>query len=258
MTIAERLSALFDMTERVVVVTGGTRGIGRAMAEGYVEAGAKVVVVGRDPEWCAKAEAELRSLGGDALGISADVSRIDDYQLIIEQTLDRFGALDVLVNNAGIGPMHDIESLDLEVWNQTFDLNVWGAVFLLNKAMPHLKKSPHACVLNILSSAGFGRAPLHSTYASTKAALFAYTRSAAAGLAGYGIRVNALAPGTFATDLHLSGPESKRQLARSLTLLDRAAEPREIVGPALLLTCDAGSFITGQVVMVDGGLVIAR
>src|SRR5437870_5781560 len=112
----EKLTALFDMSGRVVVVTGGTRGIGRAMAEGYVEAGAKVVVVGRDGDSCKKAEEALCGLGGEALAISADVSQLEDHRRIVEHTVARFGALDVLVNNAAIGPMHDAESLELEVW----------------------------------------------------------------------------------------------------------------------------------------------
>jgi NAD(P)-dependent dehydrogenase (short-subunit alcohol dehydrogenase family) len=249
---------LFDMSGRVVVITGGTRGLGRALAEGYVMAGARVVVVSRTSEACRDTEEHLRSQGGDAIGIPADVGRLEDLAPIVEQTVAAFGALDVLVNNAGTGPRHTVGKYRYDDWQQVFAVNAVGPVFLMQEALPYLKQSDHAAVLNVLSSGAFLTSEQFPIYGASKAALFAHTRSAAAELAQYGIRVNGIAPGPFATEILGRQSQRVQDFAASLTLQKRIADPSEVVGAALLLTSDAGSFITGQVLMVDGGVVTAR
>jgi NAD(P)-dependent dehydrogenase (short-subunit alcohol dehydrogenase family) len=249
---------LFDMSGRVVVITGGTRGIGRALAEGYVMAGASVAVVSRTSEACRETEEHLRSQGGNAIGIAANVGQLEDLAPIVERTMTTFGALDVLVNNAGIGPRHKVGEYHYDEWQQVFAVNTVGPVFLLQEALPYLKRSDHAAVLNILSSGAFLTSEQFPIYGASKAALFAHTRSAAAELAQYGIRVNGIAPGPFATEILSTQTQRVRDFAASLTLQKRIADPSEAVGAALLLTSDAGSFITGQVLMVDGGVVVAR
>ena len=250
------LRDLFDMTGRVVVVTGGTRGIGRALAQGYACAGAKVAVVSRNESDCQETERHLRDFGGDAIGFAADMGRLEDVALIVDRTVGEFGGIDVLVNNAGTNGRQPVGSFTVEEWQRIFDVNVKGPVFLLQEALPHLKKSRHGGVLNILSIAGFLNSQKSPVYGSSKAALFAHTRAAAAELAQYGIRVNGLVPGPFDTEL-IRGV-SDPQVAGGVTMLKRVGHPDEAVGPALMLTSDAGSFVTGQVLFVDGGSAVAR
>jgi len=251
-----RLQGLFDMEGRVVVITGGTRGIGRALAEGFVCAGAKVVVVGRNAVSCEETEEHLRVLGGEALAISADVALLGDIAAIVVKTVRAFGGIDVVVNNAGVGPKQRVGHYTAHDWQHVFDVNVRGPVFLIQEALPHLKRSGHGAVLNILSVAAFLDSRFFPIYGSSKAALFAHTRAAAAEFAQFGIRVNGIAPGPFDTDL--SRTQTDMTLLAKTNLMKRVADPDEAVGAALLLTSDAGSFITGQVLMVDGGLVVAR
>jgi NAD(P)-dependent dehydrogenase (short-subunit alcohol dehydrogenase family) len=255
---SQRFRELFDMTGRVVIVTGGTRGIGRALAEGYVHAGATVVVASRNAEACKETEEHLRSMGGEALGVPADMSDLDDVARIVESTHDQFHRLDVVVNNAGMGGQHTVGTFSPEEWERMFHTNVRGPVFLMHAALPYLKQSRHAAILNILSAAAFLNSRLFPLYGPSKAALFGHTRASAAELAQYRIRVNAIAPGPFATDILLSEPPEIQEYTARTTLVGRIADTDEMIGPALLLTSDAGSFITGQVLMVDGGMVVAR
>jgi NAD(P)-dependent dehydrogenase (short-subunit alcohol dehydrogenase family) len=251
------LRDLFDMTGRVALVTGATRGIGLALAEGYVCAGAKVAVVSRDERACTETANHLRDLGGDAIGIAADLGRLADLTDAVTRTVDELGALDVLVNNAGTSGTQLVGSITVEEWQRIFDVNVKGPVFLAQEALPHLKRTGRGAVLNVISIAAFLNSRQHPVYGSSKAALFAHTRAAAAELAQYAIRVNGLVPGPFDTALLRSQPGDPQSVGQA-TMLNRVADPDEAVGPALLLTSDAGSFVTGQVLFVDGGYVVAR
>ena len=251
----QKLQGLFDMTDRVVIVTGGTRGIGRALAEGYVSAGAKVVVASRKAEACKEAENHLRGLGGDAIGVPTHMGDLDDLGELVRRTVSEFGGVDVVVNNAATALAQPIGEYTPDAWQKSFDVNLRGPVFLTQEALPHLKKSTHAAVLNVLSGAAFMFSSFVSLYAAGKAALLAQTRSAAAELAPFGIRVNALAPGTVDTDMVRANSEEKQEVMAEIMLMKRMAHPDEMVGPALLLTSDAGSFITGQVLLADGGMV---
>jgi len=250
----KKLERLFDMTGRVVIVTGGTRGIGRALAEGYVAAGAKVVVASRKADACRATEEHLRALGGDALGVPTHVGDLDALRALVARTLDAFGRLDVVVNNAATALALPIGRFTPEAWSKSNDVNLRGPVFLVQEALPALKES-RGNVLNVLSGAAFMFSASVSLYAGAKAALLAYTRSMAAELAPFGIRVNALAPGTTDTDMVRANSPAQVDVMTSIQLMKRMAEPDEMVGPALLLTSDAGSFVTGQALCVDGGMV---
>jgi NAD(P)-dependent dehydrogenase (short-subunit alcohol dehydrogenase family) len=250
----DRLRSLFDMSGRVVIVTGGTRGIGRALAEGYVAAGAKVVVASRKPEACKETEQHLQAMGGAALGVPTHLADLDALRMLVQKTVDAFGAVDVIVNNAANALALPLGEYTPEAWSKSLDVNLRGPVFLVQEALPWLKKS-RGNVLNVLSGAAFMFSASVSLYAGAKAALLAYTRSMAAEFAPYGIRVNALAPGTTDTDMVRANTPQQIDVMTSIQLLKRMAEPDEMVGPALLLTSDAGSFITGQSLCVDGGMV---
>jgi NAD(P)-dependent dehydrogenase (short-subunit alcohol dehydrogenase family) len=251
---AEMLRQLFDMTGRVVVVTGGTRGIGRAMAEGYVAAGAKVVVASRKADACRDTEEHLRAMGGEALGVPTHMGDLDDLAALVQRTVDTFGGIDVVVNNAATGLAQPIGHYTPEAWAKSMDVNLRGPVFLVQEALPHLELSAHAAVLNVISVGAFLFAATTSIYSMAKAALLEGTRAMAADFAPRGIRINALAPGSVDTDMvRATGPDGWDRMENA-SLMKRIAEADELVGPALLLTSDAGSFITGQVLLVDGGM----
>jgi NAD(P)-dependent dehydrogenase (short-subunit alcohol dehydrogenase family) len=250
----ERLRTLFDLSGRVALVTGGTRGIGRAIAEGFVAAGARVVVASRKPEACAETERHLSAQGGEALGVAAHLGELAALRPLVERTIERFGRLDILVNNAANALAQPLGSYTPEAWEKSYAVNLRGPVFLAQEALPYLEQSPCAAVVNVVSAGAFLFAPFQAMYAAGKAALASFTRSMAADFAPRGIRVNALAPGTVDTDMvRNNAPEVQRALAAA-SLQKRAAHPDEMVGPALFLASDASSFMTGQVLIVDGGL----
>lgn len=248
------LDRLFDLTGRVAVVTGGTRGIGRSIATGLSAAGASVVVASRKADACAETEAALRDSGGEALGVPTHLGDLDALDALVDRTVDRFGGIDIVVNNAATALAQSIGDITPEAWQKVYDVNLRGPVFLVQAALPHLKASGHAAVLNVISVGAFLYSAHTSMYAGAKAALMSYTRSMAAELAPFGIRANALAPGTVDTDMvRANDPETRERMAQA-NLLRRAAHPDELIGPALLLVSDAGSFVTGQALLVDGGL----
>ncbi len=250
----EQLRRLFDLTCRVALVTGGTRGIGRAIAEGFVAAGAKVVVASRKPEACAETERQLAELGGEALGVPTHLGELAALRPLVERSVERFGRLDIVVNNAANALAQPLGRYTPEAWEKFYAVNLRGPVFLVQEALPHLQKSPCAAVVTVISAGAFLFAPGQSMYAAAKAALLSFTRSMAADFAPRGIRVNALAPGTVDTDMVRNNPPEVQRAMAAASLQKRAAHPDEMVGPALFLASDASSFVTGQVLIADGGL----
>jgi NAD(P)-dependent dehydrogenase (short-subunit alcohol dehydrogenase family) len=250
-----KLLSLFDMSGRVVIVTGGTRGIGRALAEGYVAAGAKVVVASRKPEACKETEQHLQAMGGEALGVPTRLDDLEGLRRLVDATVGAFGGVDVVVNNAANALAQPMGEYTPEAWSKSLDVNLRGPVFLVQEALPHLKESAHAAVLNVISGAAFLFSSTVSLYAIGKSGLLAATRAMAAEFAPHGIRVNALSPGTVDTDMVRKNPPEAQAEMTKIQLMPRMAHPDEMVGPALLLTSDAGSFVTGQVLLADGGMV---
>jgi NAD(P)-dependent dehydrogenase (short-subunit alcohol dehydrogenase family) len=250
----QKLQRLHDLTGRVAVVTGGTRGIGLAIAEGFLAAGAAVVVASRKSDACAAVEARLRAMGGTAIGIATHMGDPDAAAALVDRTVDQLGGLDIVVNNAANALTLPLGALTLDAWDKSLGTNLRGPVFLVERALPHLEASPHAAVLNVISAGAFLFSPDTAMYAAAKAGLMAMTRSMAAAFAPKGIRVNALAPGTVDTDMVRANPPERVESMSNASFMRRAAHPDEMVGPALLLCSDAGSFITGQVVIADGGL----
>ena len=251
----EQLIRRFELTDRVVVVTGGTRGIGLALAEGYVAAGAKVVIASRKADACAEAQRHLEALGGDALGVPTHLGDLDALDALVAATVDRYGRLDVLVNNAANALTQPVGQFTVDAYTKSFDVNVRGPVFLSQAALPHLIASGHGAILNIVSAGAYLFSGDVSMYSAGKAAMVSFTKSFAAALAPQGVRVNAMAPGPVDTDMVRNNPPEFVDILARSTLLGRVADPDEMVGTALLLTSDAGSYLTGQVIGVDGGLV---
>jgi NAD(P)-dependent dehydrogenase (short-subunit alcohol dehydrogenase family) len=249
----ETFERLFDMTGRTVIVTGGTRGIGLALAEGFVLAGAGVVVASRKPDACEQAGEHLRGLGGQAIGVPTHLGNIDDLAALVQRTVDAFGGIDVVVNNAANALAQPLGEMTPEAWAKSYEVNLRGPVFLVQHALPYLKESAAAAVLNMVSVGAFNFAPATSIYASAKATLVSVTRSMAAEFAPLGIRVNALAPGPVDTDMMRNNPQEAIDHMTGATLMKRLARPDEMVGAALLLASDAGSYMTGQVIIADGG-----
>ena len=249
------LEQLFRLDGRVAIVTGGSRGLGRAIALAYALAGAKVVIASRKSDACADVAAAIEAQGGEALAVPTHLGELAALDALVEATVERFGAIDVVVNNAANALAQPFGAMTADAFDKSIAVNLRGPVFLIQAALPHLAKSEHASVINVSSAGAFlFSAGLHM-YAAGKAGLLAYTRALAADLGARGIRVNAIAPGTFDTDMVRNNPpEVQAGMARA-SILGRAARPDEIVGLALYLASDASSFVTGATMGIDGGMV---
>jgi NAD(P)-dependent dehydrogenase (short-subunit alcohol dehydrogenase family) len=246
---------LFDLSGRTAIVTGGTRGIGLALAEGLACAGANVVVASRKPEACEKAVERLRELGAEAIGVPTHLGEVEGVQALVAQTVERFGGVDIVINNAANALAQPLAVMQKAAVDKSFAVNVQGPLFLVQAALPYLRESEHAAVLNFASIGAFGFSGGLAMYSAGKAALLSFTRSMAAEFAADGIRVNAIAPGAVDTDMVRNNPQEVVDAMAAAPLLRRLGEPDELVGPALLLCSDAGSFITGQTFVIDGGTV---
>jgi NAD(P)-dependent dehydrogenase (short-subunit alcohol dehydrogenase family) len=259
--MTEQVLARFDLDDRVAIVTGGSRGLGRAIALGFAAAGARVVVSSRSADACEQVVAEITDAGGTAVAVPAHVGRPDQIDALVEGTVSAFGGIDVVVNNAANPLAFPVDSTTPEAFDASYRVNVRGPLLLAAAALPYLTTSAaagrsRASVLNMITVGAFAGAEYLGLYASGKAALWNLTRTMAKEWAPLGVRVNAIAPGPFDTDMMaatLAIPEFHQQIVDS-TLLKRVAEPDELVGAALLLTSDAGSYMTGSCIVVDGGL----
>lgn len=258
MTYPESPAAQFSLAGRVAIITGGTRGIGLALAHGFSAQGARVVVASRKADACTAAAAAIQEAGGEALGVPTHLGDLDNLEHLVMATLEEFGGIDIVVNNAANALAMPLDSVTVEAFDKSLDVNVKGPVFLVQRCLTHLVESGHGSVINVLSSGAFTASPGKALYAASKSAMLSFTRSMAAEFAPVGVRVNALAPGTTDTDMtRNTGEEAFQSMARS-NPMQRAAAPSEMVGAALLLASDAGSYMTGECISVDGGLIPAR
>jgi NAD(P)-dependent dehydrogenase (short-subunit alcohol dehydrogenase family) len=252
----DQLLGTFDMTGRVAIVTGGSRGIGRAVVGGLAAMGARVVVASRKADACDAAAAEINASGGTAIAVPTHVGDLDQLAALVDATVAAFGGVDVVVNNAANALAQPLGAMTPEAWQKSFDANLRGPVFLVQQALPHLRASAHAAVVNVITAGVFTRASYVSMYVAAKSAMLTMTRAMAAEFVADGIRVNALAPGTVATDMVRNAPEEMQQSMVDAQLMPRMADPAEMVPATLFLVSDASSFMTGQVLVVDGGLTV--
>jgi NAD(P)-dependent dehydrogenase (short-subunit alcohol dehydrogenase family) len=243
-----------DASGKVVVVTGGSKGLGRAMALGFGEAGADVVVASRKLESCEAVAEEVRILGRRALPARCHVGEWDQCQALVDATIAEFGRIDVLVNNAGIAPVPpSLLDVTPELFDKVIAVNLKGPLRLTALAAEHMPTG--GAVINVSSKASLQPSPFTVIYAAAKAGLNALTRASAEEFGPRGIRVNAIVCGTFHTDsLHASLPseELQKQMASGIAL-GRIASADEIVGTALYLASDASSYLTGELIVLDGG-----
>ncbi len=250
----EDLQGLFALDGRVAIVTGGSRGLGRAIALAYAAAGAKVVVTSRKAEPCRAVAAEIEAAGGEALALSTHMGELDQLEALVAATVDRFGGVDIVVNNAANPLAQPIGGITPDAWQKGHDVNLRGPLFLVQYALPHLTRSPHASVIQVITAGVYTSGAGFAIYISAKAALQSLTRSMAAEFVARGIRVNAIAPGTFDTQMVRANPPEVVEGMRRASPMGRIAAPEEIVGAALYLAADASSYVTGTTLVVDGGL----
>ena len=251
------IDAAFDLTDRVAVVTGASRGIGRAVAIGLAQAGASVVAAARTTEAIAATVDQIHDDGGTGLPVTADVTDRDSVRRLFEQTADEFGGVDVLVNNAGVNPENALgkpETIEIEGFDQTVAVNLRGALLCAMEGADFLAESDSGSLINIASVGGLVALPRQHPYVASKHGLVGITKSMAIDWAP-SIRVNSIAPGYVETEFIEEALESEsiRESLLRQTPLDRFAEPAEIAGPAVFLASDAGSYVTGTCVSVDGG-----
>ena len=247
---------LFDLTGRTAIVTGGSTGLGRQMAEGLAEMGANVVLCARRKERCEHAAAELAALGVKTLALGCDVRIADDIQKVVETTAATFGKIDILINNAGASWGAPVEEMRLEHWNKVIETNLTGT-FLFSQAVgKFMIPQRRGKIINISSVAGMRGAPPEFQaigYHASKGGVITFTKDLACKWAKHNINVNAIAPGWFPTNMSDVVIERNREALRQRIPLGRFGGDFDLKGAAVFLASAASDFVTGHVLAVDGG-----
>lgn len=245
------------LSERVAVVTGGGRGFGAAIGRELASGGARVVVADLDVEAAEATASELRRLGPEAVAVRTDVSAVADAGDLIVRTLERFGRLDVLVNNAGICPLATIEEVTEELFDRVVAVNLKGVFFVSQAAVPVFKEQRSGKIVNVASVGGKtgGMMPV-APYSATKAGVISLTKSFASYLAPYGVAVNAVAPGPATTDLTRDWPADRMAALAQAIPFKRLARPEEIAAVVGFLASERCTYMTGEIVDVNGGLLM--
>jgi NAD(P)-dependent dehydrogenase (short-subunit alcohol dehydrogenase family) len=251
---------LFDFSGKVVIVTGSTKGIGRAMVEGLAKAGASVVVSSRKQELCDQVAMEIAATtDAEVLGLACHVGEWDAIPGFVEGVLSRFGRIDGLVNNAGINPARiGAADMTLDYWHKVFSVNLEGPLRVSQCVLPAMRSQGGGSIVNIGTMAAYSGGANICAYGSSKAALLNLTKSMAMDWAQWNVRVNMLSPGPFMSEMMEGGAKTQPgflDLVAGGTFMKRIADPREIVGPVCYLLSDASSFVTGDDLSVSGGMM---
>ena len=265
-TVTMNVKQLFDLTGRVAIITGGSIGLGRQMAEGLAEMGADLVLCARKEERCHQAAEELQQLGVKAIALGCDVKNPDSIQEMVEATLSQFGRIDVLINNAGISWGAPVEDMRFEDWNKVIETNLTGT-FLCAQAVGKVmirqgrgdkgaSRNSAGKIINIASVAGLGGAPAELPaigYHASKGGVISFTKDLACKWASHNIQVNAIAPGWFPTHMSNRVLEHHEELFLSHIPLRRFGNEHDLKGAAVFLASAASNYVTGHVLVVDGG-----
>lgn len=247
--------ALFDLSGRTALITGGSKGIGNAIARGFAMAGAELFLCGRTEETLTHAANSIRQEHGARVEqCVADMANRDDVQRLTDEAVASLGKIDILVNNAGWNITQAIDEIEDQDWDYLVELNLSNVMRLTRALIPGMKERGWGRVIHISSIMGLGSTPTRNAYSATKAALIGMAKASALDVGISGVTVNCIAPGPIATEMPMSilSKEQQDHLAGK-TAIGRWADPDELMGPALLLASNAGSYITGSCLVVDGG-----
>jgi NAD(P)-dependent dehydrogenase (short-subunit alcohol dehydrogenase family) len=245
----------FDLSGKVAIVTGGTRGLGYGMVDTFAEHGANVVIAARTKEDCEKVAQEMREKGVKSLACHCDVSSQEQIENLIQKTVETFGKVDILVNNAGIAIGKSVFDISEEEWDRVIDVDLKAIFFVTQAAAKVMKEQKSGVIINIASLAGVVINQGLSPYSAAKAGVIHLTKAQAIELARYNIRVNCVAPAYVETDLNRKSLSDEKYLKSLLdpTPMKRLGTIDEIAGPVLFLASDAASYMTGATIVVDGG-----
>jgi len=249
---------MINLKGKVALITGASRGIGKAAAIMFAMAGSDVVVnYRRETAEAEKVKTECEKHGVKAIIAQADVGNRVDVERMVGRVIEEFGRIDVLVNNAGIWEYNAIDNIDLPRLKRTIDVNILGTYYPIMAVVPHMKRQKSGNIINISSTAGQRGEAFHSPYAASKGAIISLTKSLAPELVEHNIRVNCVAPGWVDTDMsHASLVSDEAGKILSLIPMGRAGTPEELAGPILFLASDLSTFITGEIINVNGGGVL--
>jgi NAD(P)-dependent dehydrogenase (short-subunit alcohol dehydrogenase family) len=255
------LKELFDLSGKVALVTGGSRGLGQEMAEGLAEAGASLMVLARREQWLTPTIDEFRERGFKCEGTICDVSKPADVQEAVDKTIRAYGQIDILVNNAGITWGAPAEEMPLDKWQLVLEVNLTGAFLFSQRAGREMLKRKSGSIINVASVAGL-RGSTESGqhiigYVAAKGGLMAMTRELAAKWARRGIRVNAIAPGFFPSRMTEKVLEAAQEQIEASVPMGRVGREGELKGVAVFLASEASSYMTGHTLVVDGGGTIS-
>ncbi len=250
------LGKLFDLTGKVALVTGGSRGLGEEMAEGLAEAGASLMLLARREQWLTPAVDAMKQRGFRCEGMLCDVSKPDEVKAAVEKTVEIYGRIDILINNAGVSWGAPPEEMPLDKWQMVIDVNLTGAFLFSQAAALHMIRQKYGRIVNVASISGLrGSLSLQTAgYVASKGGLISLTRDLAAAWADHNIRVNAIAPGFFPSRMTEKVLPRMQEYLTNRVPMRRAGVPGEMKGVAVFLAADASNYITGQTIVVDGGV----